>query len=324
VIADHTYVALYDTIPQLWIDEVKKMLVNIAGESHSRAFLNGAYILGDQDARFPCDPVKYDATAPNDIPSTYRTDALRLSNGMKDGSYFENCGETDYYTNATGIALTKSHLAWCNSNSRTIKAFGFGWCWDMTWHNGVTETKDSVYGCGWAGASVGGAEGDLAWGLDAADTAITANSICMDTYLAATEDYISYCASEGIPTTVMLTTGPLDGYLGESGYQRHVKHEYIRDYAAAHPTVHLFDCADIIAWSNAGAERIETWSGHNYQMLHTANDADIGSYDDATLYGDDHIGQVGAVRLAKALWVFLARLAGWIPLNDRLVLGIMS
>jgi len=31
----------YDDIPQYYIDEVKKMLVDIAGESHSAGYRNG-------------------------------------------------------------------------------------------------------------------------------------------------------------------------------------------------------------------------------------------------------------------------------------------
>ena len=35
IIADHTVVDKYDDIPQHWIDEVKKMWIDIPGESHS-------------------------------------------------------------------------------------------------------------------------------------------------------------------------------------------------------------------------------------------------------------------------------------------------
>ena len=41
IIADHTIVDRYNDIPQYWIDEVKKMWVDIPGESHASGYRNG-------------------------------------------------------------------------------------------------------------------------------------------------------------------------------------------------------------------------------------------------------------------------------------------
>jgi hypothetical protein len=187
---------------------------------------------------------------------------------------------------------------------------GFGWCWDMTWVNAVTADKDPVYGCGWAGSSQGGPEGNLQWGLDAEDTATTGNSVCMDTYLSATQQYIDYCTEQGIVTKVIFTTGPIDNYTSghESGYQRDLKHTHIRNYVLSNPNRILFDYADILCWNNAGSQRTTSWNGHTYQVIATDNMLDLdGSYAE----DGDHIGQRGAVRLGKAVWVLLARIAGW-------------
>ena len=56
-----------------------------------------------------------------------------------------------------------------------------------------------------------------AWGLDDADNSVTGNSVNLDTYLEATQQYIDYCSANSIPTKVFFTTGPVDIYDGESG-----------------------------------------------------------------------------------------------------------
>jgi len=126
--------------------------------------------------------------------------------------------------------------------------------------------------------------------------------VCLDTYLEATQQYIDYCAAQGYPTKVFFTTGPVDGSSGENGYQRQLKQDRIRAYVAADDTRILFDYADILAWNDAGVQNTETWNGHAYQMIHPDNlgDGSIG-----------HIGSAGALRLGKALWWMLARIAGW-------------
>jgi hypothetical protein len=95
----------------------------------------------------------------------------------------------------------------------------------------VTEAgdPDPVYAVHWAGTSEGGPQDDLRWGLDRGDESLTGNPVCMNTYLEATEQYIAFCKDNGYSTKVVFTTGPVDGYTGENGYQRHIKHEYIRD-----------------------------------------------------------------------------------------------
>jgi len=67
----------------------------------------------------------------------------------------------------------------------------------------------------------------------------------------------------------------------------------------------LFDYADILCYNDAGevAEYIWNDNGTNriYKGIHSDND------------GEDtgHIGNAGALRLAKAMWWMLARMAGW-------------
>jgi len=226
--------------------------------------------------------------------------------------------EADWYTNAEAITKTINHLDHCNTSDMYIAAIGFGWCWDMTWHNSPTGTVDSLYQVRWAGSSEGGPDGDRAWGLDEGDVALVNNHVTMDTYLAATQAYVDHVQAQGYTTTVFFTTGPVDGSAGESGYQRHLKQEYIRNYVLNSGDLVLFDYADILSWNDAGEQNLRTWTDHagnpkQYQMIHSDNMQDLdGTYEE----DGDHIGEVGAMRLAKALWWMLARLAGWDGVAD--------
>ena len=178
----------------------------------------------------------------------------------------------------------------------------------MDWMNEPGGGEDPVYLVRWAGSSVGGPEGNLRWGLDAADEALTGNTVCLDTYLDATQQYIDYCAASGYATKVFFTTGPVDSYEGESGYQRQLKQDRIRAYVQADSTRILFDYADILAWNDGEVEHTGTWNGHPYQMIHADNMLDLGG---GYVEDGDHIGERGALRLGKAVWWMLARIAGW-------------
>jgi hypothetical protein len=311
IIADHTVVDQYDDIPQEYIDKVKTMWLDVPGESHSRGYRNGVRILQSLDSRFQVNITE------SGTPEPYTDQHLRVSGALRSlyNSWGYGAGEREWYTTITGTTRIKNHLTYANTNGFTITAMGFGWCWDMTWHNSPTGTIDSVYQVRWAGSSEGGPDGDKAWGLDAGDVALTGNRITMDTYLSATQEYINHAQTNGYPTQVFFTTGPVDGYSGESGYQRQLKHEYIRSYVRASSDRILFDYADILSWSNAGQQNLQSWTDYGgvskqYQMIHADNMRDFDPpYGDPS--GDDHIGEYGALRLSKALWWMLARIAGW-------------
>jgi hypothetical protein len=135
----------------------------------------------------------------------------------------------------------------------------------------------------------------------------------MDTYLQATQEYIEHCNLNGYITKVFFTTGAIDGTSEELAYQRYLKHEYIRNYVRNSSDGILFDYADILSWSNAGVENTQDWTDyggtpHTFQYIHPDNMLDL----DSTYTEDgDHIGQRGALRLGKAMWYMLARIAGW-------------
>lgn len=311
IIADHTVVDRYDDIPPAILDQVKTMWFNIIGESHSTGYLRGLEFLTAEDATYAVVITEGGAPAPA------QSGALRASRALRDNQYNGwdwGGGEAIWYTNDAGKTRITEHLSYCAANDLVIGAIGFGWCWDMTWHNSPAGGVDPVHQVRWAGSSEGGPDGDQRWGLDAADTALTGNQISMDTYLTATDEYAAYCASNSIATQVVFTTGPVDGYAGESGYQRHLKHEHLRAHVLADPNRILFDYADILAWNEAGEQHLQTWTDgtgtdHDYQMIHPDNMLEL----DGSPHSEDgdHIGGRGALRLGKAIWWMMARIAGW-------------
>jgi hypothetical protein len=304
IIADHTVVADYDKIPAYYMAEVKKMWLNVPGESHSYTYRYGLELLEALDGDYAVNAIESGG------PEAYTDDYLRSSRTIWTGSAYVDgaTGETVWFTwyATPGHAgeykdYLKAHIQKCHDDGYEISALGFGWCWDMSAVD-ESDSADPVYGCHWYGMSAGGPDGDKAWGLDDDDYGVTSNRVNIDTYLGAMEDYIAYCTANSIPTKMFFTTGPVDTYTGEVGYQVHLKHERIRAHVLDDSSRILFDYADILCYDNDGTPNTTTWSGHTYPIITTTNlgDAGIG-----------HIGEVGAVRIAKALWWMLARMAGW-------------
>lgn len=309
IIINHESVSDYDKIPAYYLNLIKEnsYWFNLMGESHSMGYRIGLSLLNDIDSRYA---VNVQESGSANLPITGYMRSSRASWGDRDHTtlWRYGYGEEDWYTSELARTATKRHIDYISTNGYGRTFIGFGWCWDASWHSyNQSATPDPVYGCRWFGSSEGGPEGDRTWGLDADDTAITENSVCMDTYLSATQEYIEYCEAQDNGVSPFFTTGPVDSYPDENGYQRHVKHEYIRNHVNSSGGF-LFDYADILAWDNAGNQNLDTWSGHDYQMIAADNMLDIdGSY----VEDGDHIGQRGALRIAKAVWVLVARMAGW-------------
>jgi fibronectin type 3 domain-containing protein len=273
IIADHTVVAQYDRIPQVWINEVKKMWVSYAGESHSSGIRKGAILLETLNSKFAVSVIE------SGTPQAYTTENLRLSRATRgdvstSNAWVYSYGEEDWFTSATAISQTKSGLDYCYVTGPSLAVLAFGWCWDH-----------DVY----------------------------INSTSINAYLSATQQYIDYCTTKGYSTKVIFTTGPVDGYTGLDAYNRYISSEQIRTYVTADSSRILFDYADILAWSNGGEENTSTYNGNIYNLIHSSNMLDYNADWTTTLHSEDgdHIGEVGALRLAKAMWWVLARIAGW-------------
>lgn len=299
IIADHTVVDKYDDIPEYYINEVKKMVFVMAGESHSRAYGEGLVLLDALDSTYNFRTVSYPDAAP--ITTALTGSGALWGDYDTPGEWVGSFGEEDWFTNTDGIAQIKTGLSYCNTNGYPIDVVGYGWCYDAEEGN-VASTIDPVYGVYWRGVSVGSPEGDLAWGLDDADNTLTGNSVNMDSYIEATQSYIDYCA-DSIPTTVFFSTGPVDSYASsEISYQAYLKWERLRDYVDLDPSLVFFDYADILCYDDDGSPGTTTWSEYTYPHITVTNLGD-GNY--------SHISQAGELRIAKATWWMLARIAGW-------------
>lgn len=309
-IINHTHVDLYNKIPQSYINIIKTKWFNIPGESHSYNYRRGLQFVENLNAKFAVSVVE------SGTPEGSTTEHLRASRatwGYIDSAtgWVYGYGEEDYFTSDLARTRTKAHLQYCHDNGLEIGYMGFGWCWDML--RNIAGSADPVYMCRWAGSSVGGPEGDRIWGLDAEDTSITSNSVCMDTYLNATKEYIDYCSANGISSKIFYTTGPVDSYTGEAAYQREVKHDYIRNYINEHGG-YLFDYADILCWNNSGVRTTANWTDgestvHTFSQIAADNLLNFdGSDGSASPY---HIGERGELRVGKAIWVMLAIMEGW-------------
>lgn len=306
IIANHTIVGDFDKIPPYYIAEVKKMMVCFPGESHSAAYRTGMELLEESYPAYACNVATGEA---------YTDKYLRVNAGA-------STGEDIWYTwNAYPLlsrppasSTIKDLIKEYHDQGHPVHVIGFAWCWDFfaghtlirlfldLLRGRVSIKTDPVFGVHWRGVSEGGPDGNRAWGLDAKNYAETRNRVNTDTYLNANEDYIAYCKSNDYATKVVFTTGPAEFFTGEAGYQGYLKHQYIRNYVAADSSRILFDYNDILCYDNDGNITTTTWKGHTYPIISPANlgDENIG-----------HIGQQGAIRLAKAQWWMLARIAGW-------------
>lgn len=268
IIADHTVVDKYDDIPQYYIDQVKKMWLSYAGESHADAIRTGMVLLENINQVYSVSQIS------TGTPEPYTASNLRVNEATW-GSYRNGptgwvhfYGEQDWFTSAGAIAQTKAGLDYCASNGPALSAFGFGWCYDP----------------------------DI-------------NYTNIGPYISATQEYIDYCTSRGYPTKVFFTTGPVDGTSytnsgrgGLYGYNIYLRYVAIRDYVSRDASRVLFDYADILSHDDNGAASTLPWNGDTYQVVTPTN---------GTPEQVGHISNAGAVRLAKAMWWMLARMAGW-------------
>ena len=298
VIADHTVVEKYDSIPQYWINKVKKMLLCIPGESHGTAYLYGFALLEQQQNRFV---VKATWAGAIEAPTDQYLRVVRTYIDSN-GNWNRSGGEEDFWTWQDAVNMMNSFLYNMNRNfDNRVHAFGFAWCWDMT----ASANRNLK---GWAGTIYYGdfnkknAMKLVHWGLSADDSLIS-----MDDYIEAVEHY-----NRTNPDTItFFTTGPVDGYEGVRGYQRFLKHEYIRQYVKnAHEKKYLFDYADILTHNDAGEHSTYSQFARRVPIIHPDNWGPDGrGYNGGNGYC--HINETGCLRLGKALWWMLARMAGW-------------
>ncbi len=319
IIADHRVVDQYDEIPQRWIDSVKTKWAVVVGASHAEAYLNGCDFLEEMDAT-------YAWSKGSTGPLPYTDQYLRLdkwiwgdfqdpTGGWQSWSY-----NNSWWTAASGVELMKENFHYCIDNGFDLFAIWFGWSYDAVWDPQLSGTNyDPVYHTRWGGGvprwPTPTHEGRANWGLDDEDYALTGNTLSMQSYIDTTNAYIQYCADNDLDIKIVFSTGAVDDdqgegtmSYGESGYQQYLKWEYIRDYVnTLDNEAYFIDYADILTFNDAGEQATTTWTDNNgtlqtFPVIHPENNLGTQSA---------HIGNVGALKIAKATWWLLARMAGW-------------
>jgi hypothetical protein len=144
IIADHTVVDKFDDIPPYYINQVKKMLFVIAGESHSLGYMRG---LVNLESSYPDYDVNY-----TDTPEANTTSHLRISRTTwgdvnNTTGWINSYGEEDWYTSTTAINRTKAGISYYNTQGIPISAFGFGHCYGDGGTDYITATQSYIDYC---------------------------------------------------------------------------------------------------------------------------------------------------------------------------------
>ena len=123
LIVDHNAVVEFDQIPDYWIGEVKKMMINIPGESHGLGYMYGLELLEGMDSKFTVnitwtgEPEAYEETHLRSV-RTYRNQY---------GNWSESGGEEDFYTSQSAIDMMKNHIDYMrNTIERGLVALSEG------------------------------------------------------------------------------------------------------------------------------------------------------------------------------------------------------
>lgn len=192
--------------------------------------------------------------------------------------------------------LRVSRATWGDISNSTGWIYSYG---EQDWFTtalAIERTKAGITYCNSNNLTISAMGFGWCW-----DNSITAGED-ISAYLNATQGYIDFCASNGYVTKVFFTTGPVDDYSGEASYKNYLRWKQIRDYVESTPSAILFDYADILCFDDDGSPGTAIWDGITYPVITDENEFPTQT---------GHISNAGALRLAKAMWWMLARIAGW-------------
>ncbi len=226
----------------------------------------------------------------------YRTGAQLLENiNSKYAVSIRESGTPDPYTTNN---LRLSRATWGDLNNSSGWIYGYG---EEDWYTSTTainRTKAGLDYCNNNGPVLAALGFGWCWDPDEQVEA-------MDVYNEVTQEYDEYCRTNDYLTKVFFTTGPVDATnaSGIVGYYKYLAYEAIRNYVSQIDNAVLFDYADILCYDDDGTgPNTASYNGNVFPII---------TQDNVSPEQTGHISNTGALRLGKALWWMLARIAGW-------------
>jgi len=282
VIIDHTSVDQYQQIPDCWIEQVKneRMVAHYLGGSHARQMHNGLVLLEAQNPKYSADV--------NGNPGLFADEnSLRDLRGRYTSQYnsWSDSGGADHYWRDD---TAKQTLVSTIGQANTVLGY---------------PVAVSLYGWSYHMCNPSYSTNELGHPFSDADLQNYLNAIAEfngNSSINATK--FAYHTSV---TDCNTTYGP--------GMNRW--NQMIRDEAAAKGGI-LFDQADIENWNNSNTSRYVVNNTIYLRHPDYAESVPPDTYPPGSL-NTDHTNDALDIRKAKALWVLLARIAGW----DGLSLG---
>jgi hypothetical protein len=226
-------------------------------------------------------------------PGESHSEAIRRGLELLEAAYPAYQVEVAEYTSPA--PYTSAYLrADANTWGDLTNATGWiRWYGEEDWYTSaaaIARTKAGIAYCNTTGPALSAIGFGLCYGDGGGD------------YITATQQYVDYCTANAYPTKVFFTTGPVDQALHL--YSWTAFYNAIRSHVAADPKLILFDFADILCYNNDGSgPNTTTDEGHTVPFITTESATpNVGGF---------HFSNAGAMRLAKAMWWMLARMAGW-------------
>jgi hypothetical protein len=274
IVVDHTCTDV-SKIPDYWIEQARKMIVQYVGESHGRQVPHGLELLAAQDERFK---VQIGDGENDKIDVLTDTTALRILRTQKN-TYGPINGDELYWATEAARGYTEATAQDAIDKGTPLAASLWCWCWDMSSENWVHDESGAV---------------------------VTYNNERNEAYINAIRRF----NTNRPQTKFIYHTGVTDVQVSAGGWRSTYYNGIIRSSATTDGGI-LFDQADIENWNEAGTQQqTETWNDNGTMRTIYVRNHD---YDETVgiQFQQGHTNDALCLKKAKAFWWMLARIAGW-------------